>query len=338
MIRVGLVGVGMMGGVHLDVYARQKDVKVAAIADRIEDKRTGKARTALNVTSQQQGFTAFDAATQYAEGIDLIQKADVDLVDLCIPTPQHVDLAIAALQSGKHVLVEKPLARTAADAARLVAAAKASNKYIMNALCMRFWPGWSWLKETVDSGRFGKVLAAQFRRCGSFPGGWYSNANDSGGAALDLHVHDVDFIQYLFGLPKAVRTVGYSRETQGADHLMTQYLYDTIPFVSAEGGWAMAQDYGFSMQYCVNFEQATAVFDLSKSPTLQLMVRGKGKTPVEVPPGMGYDYEIPYLLNCIKTGTPPTQASVESAANAIRMVEAELESIRTGREVALKNA
>lgn len=335
MIRVGLIGVGMMGGVHLDVYAKQKDVKVAAIADRIEDKRNGKARTALNLSAQQQGFMAFDQAQQFAEGIDLIQKADVDLVDICVPTPQHVDLAIAALKAGKHVLLEKPLARTSKDSARLVEAAKGSNKFIMNALCMRFWPEWAWLKEAVDSGRYGKVLSAQFRRCGGFPGGWYTNADDSGGAALDLHVHDVDFICYLFGTPKAVRSLGYSRETQGVDHLSTQYMFDHVPLVTAEGGWAMALGFGFSMQYCVNFEQATAIFDLGKSPTLELCMRGKGKVPVEVPSGMGYDYEIPYLLNCIKTGTRPVQASVESASQAIRVVEAELKSIREGKEVAV---
>lgn len=335
MIRVGLIGVGMMGGVHLDVYSRQQDVKVAAIADRIEDKRNGRARTALNLSAQQQGFTAYDAAQQFAEGIDLIHKADVDLVDICVPTPQHVDLAIAALKAGKHVLVEKPLARTSADGARLIAAAKESNKFIMNALCMRFWPGWSWLKDAIDSGRYGKVLAAQFRRCSSFPGGWYSNADDSGGALLDLHVHDVDFIQYVFGLPRAVRSVGYSRETTGLDHISTQYLFDNVPFVTAEGGWAMAQEFGFNMQYCVNFEQATAIFDLSKSPVLQLCMRGKGKTDVELQPGMGYDYEIRYLLDCIAGGKRPTQASVESAANAIRIVEAELRSVRENREVTI---
>ncbi|MEI8197358.1 MAG: Gfo/Idh/MocA family oxidoreductase, partial [Phycisphaerae bacterium] len=223
MIRVGVIGIGMMGNVHLDVYAQQPDVQVVALADHLPERRSGQARTALNIQDTAQGFTGHAQARQYAQGLELIADPALDLIDICVPTPQHIDLAIAALKAGKHVLLEKPLARQAADAQRLIDAARTAPGLIMVAMCMRFWPGWSWLKQTIDAGTYGRVLAAQFRRVSSFPGGWYADAQNSGGAALDLHVHDTDFIHWCFGLPQAVRSVGYSRDTKGIDHISTQY-------------------------------------------------------------------------------------------------------------------
>ena len=82
-----------------------------------------------------------------------------------------------------------------------------------------------------------------------------------GGAILDLHIHDTDFVQHCFGKPKAVFSRGYSRPTNAIDHVLTHYLYDDVPLVTAEGGWAMTPGFGFQMQYTVNFERATAVFD-----------------------------------------------------------------------------
>ena len=337
MIRVGLIGNGMMGNVHLDVYAQLPDVQVVALSDRIPERRSGLAHTTLNVQSAKSGFNGYAQARQYAEGSELIADPDIDLIDICVPTPQHVELALAALQAGKHVLVEKPLARKPADAQRLIDAARTSPGYIMCAMCMRFWPGWSWLKETIDKGTYGRVLAAQFRRVASFPGGWYQDAKDSGGAALDLHVHDTDFIHYCFGMPKAVRSVGYARDTAGIDHISTQYLFENIPLVTAEGGWSMAKGFNFHMQYCVNFEQATAVFDLSQPHPLRLFPRQGTPTDVELPPGMGYNHEIRYLLDCIASKTRPTTVTLEHATASLRIAQAERESVTSGKTVTLNN-
>jgi predicted dehydrogenase len=96
------------------------------------------------------------------------------------------------------------------------------------------------------------------------PRGWYHDGKASGGAALDLHIHDSDFIQYLFAMPRAVRSLGYSKISGEIDHISTQYLYDDVPLVHAEGCWCLANTYGFTMQYTANFEKATADFDLSR--------------------------------------------------------------------------
>jgi predicted dehydrogenase len=203
---------------------------------------------------------------------------------------------------------------------------------LMCAMCMRFWPGWTWLKDRVTEKTFGRVLGAQFRRVTSHPGGFYSDGAACGGAILDLHIHDTDFIQYCFGLPKAVFSRGYAKDTSHIDHVVTQYLYDDIPLVVAEGSWALQAGFGFSMQYTVNFEHATAVFDLAAESALTLIQAGE-KKPVDLPEGMGYDHEIRYFLDCIAKGEAPSVIDPVSAVTSVRIVEAEVESIRSGQSV-----
>ncbi|MEA2735349.1 MAG: hypothetical protein QOE14_1800, partial [Humisphaera sp.] len=259
--------------------------------------------------------------------LELIAMKDVDIVDICVPTPQHVDIAIAALRAGKHVLCEKPLARTSADAERIAAAAREAKGFFMPAMCMRFWPQWAWLKQAVAEKRYGKVLAATFRRMASMPAGWYRNGAMSGGAALDLHIHDSDFVQFLFGMPRAVSSRGYTKTTGEIDHMTTQFVYDDIPFVTAEGGWCLADGFGFTMQYTVNFENATADFDLGREQPLRLSKGGQTEA-IDAGPGYGYAAELRYFIDCVKKNQKPTTVTADDAVRSIRIVEAEVKSAR----------
>lgn len=338
MINVGVIGLGMMGGTHLDVYAKTKNVRVVAVSDAMPARLSGEQQAKGNVEGQAQGgFNLKDPSLKkYAEGMDLIKDPNVHLVDICLPTPMHLNYAVAALEAGKHLLVEKPLARTYADAQKLVAAAEKARGLAMCAMCMRFWPGWDWLKDAVATKKFGKVLAANFRRVAQHPGGpFYSNGDACGGAALDLHIHDTDFVQYLFGKPRSVSSIGYSRITNQVDHIVTSYKYDDVPVVVAEGGWAMTAGFGFSMRYTVNFENATAVFDLGAAKPLMLYEKGKDPAAVALDPVMGYQREIEYFVDCINAGRKPTTVTLADAAMSVKIVEAEVQSVRTGTAVAV---
>lgn len=335
MVQVGVIGLGMMGATHLDAYAQRGDVGVVAVAEKNPDLLHGKALAEGNIEGQAQRGADLSDAAKYEEGLDLIADERVELVDICLPTPLHVPFVRAALDAGKHVLIEKPLARTHTDAMRIVEAAANSDRVVMCAMCMRFWPGWTWLKQAIDERRYGRVLAAHFRRLASHPGGpFYANAEACGGAILDLHIHDTDFVQYCFGLPEAVTSAGYAHATEGIDHVFTRYEYAGGPMVTAEGGWAMAPGFGFTMQYTVNFERATAVFDLAADHTLKLYENGETKG-VDLPAGMGYEHEIDYLIRCIAEGRQPQTVTVAQAAESVRMVEAELQSVTSGQRVVL---
>lgn len=338
MIRVGVIGLGMMGNTHLDVYAKRDDVEVVAIADANPQRLAGEEFAAGNVEGQAAGGFDINAKglKKYDDGKKLIRNKHVDLVDVCLPTPMHLDFARRALKAGKHVMVEKPVARTYAEAKRLLKAADEASGMTMVGMCMRFWPGWTWLKDRVVDKQFGDVKAATFRRVANHPGGaFYKDGDACGGALLDLHIHDVDFVQYLFGMPKSVQSVGYSKITDKVDHIVTRYEYDDVPIVTAEGGWAMAEGFGFSMQFTVNFDRATAVFDIGAEQPLMLYEGDKAGVAVACEAKMGYELEIDYFIDCIKSEQKPTTVTVEDAARSVQICEAEAKSVERGRPVKL---
>jgi predicted dehydrogenase len=204
----------------------------------------------------------------------------------------------------------------------------------MVAQCMRFWPEWAYLKQAVDDGRFGKLLAANFRRTTACLPGWFRDGSMSGGAILDLHVHDVDFIYWMLGKPSAVFSRGYKGYTGEIDHIVTQYAYDNVPLVTAEGGWAMADKFPFAMVYTANFEHATITSDSSQTPMLKLFHKGQLTTP-ETQPGMGYEHELRYFIECIQQNRRPTTATARDGATTFKIIQAEAESIRSGKIVPL---
>ncbi len=331
MVNVGVIGLGMMGATHLEVYAKRKDVRIVAVSDKNPKLLSGEIQAAGNVEGQASGGVDLSGVKRYEEGLDLIADPDIQLVDVCLPTPLHLEYGKAVLEAGKHLFLEKPLARTAEKALELAELAEQAPGIAMPAMCIRFWPEWHWLKQQIDQQTYGAVRSANFRRLASHPGGsFYSNGDASGGAILDLHIHDTDFIQHCFGLPKSVTSFGYSKVTNQIDHVVTHYQYDDIPLVSAEGGWAMQDGFEFTMQYTVNFEEATAVYDLGAEDPLKVFRNDCEPQVISVPEGIGYDHEIAYLLECIETGSAPSRVTMHDAAAALRIVEAEIESIRQG--------
>jgi predicted dehydrogenase len=336
-IKVGVVGIGTMGRTHLDAYARcARAAEVVALADIIPDRLTGAEKVTGNIPGQAAGALRSKSLKLYDEGMKLIADPQVELVDICLTTPLHVEYALAALKAGKHVMVEKPLARTSRDAAKLTAAAQKAKTFATCGLCMRFWPGWTWLKEAVAKKTYGPVRSASFRRLSASPGGpFYTSGKLAGGAILDLHIHDTDFVHYCFGLPRAVHSIGYRKTTSAIDHVLTYYDFGREgPMVVAEGGWAMADGFGFQMHYTVNFERATAVFNFDGGNKLTVYQKGKPAI-VPLPPDMGYQHEIAYLLRCIASGTRPSVVTMASAALSVRIVEAEVQSIASGKPVKL---
>ena len=337
MARIGIVGLGFMGRVHYDTYSKLPEARVVAVCD-ADPKRAGGdlSDTWGNVDKGSTRQLPMDRIKGTCDHKELFANPDVDVIDICLPTPAHVEIASAALATGKHVLCEKPLARSSADARVIADAAARARGLFMPAMCMRFWPEWEWLKQAVDDGRYGRVLSATFRRVGSTPAGWFRNGQLSGGALLDLHVHDTDFVYHVFGRPGRVSSTGHVGKSGEIDHVVTQYQYDNGPAsVTAEGSWAAAEGFGFRMQYTAHFEKATAEFDFGrKDGALVVYAEGKAQT-VDVPKRDGYAGELAYFIECVNAGKKPTRVTAEDAVVSLQIVEAEKRSIETGRPAAV---
>lgn len=332
MANIGIVGLGFMGQTHFRNYAHIPGANVVAFCD-IDPKR---AAGDFSGTWGNVETASAAARPAHIRGVadyrELLKQADIDIIDICVPTPSHVDIALAALSAGKHVLCEKPLAVSLDQGRKVAAAASEAAGYFMPAMCIRFWPAWAWAKRAVASGEFGKVRSATFTRLASPPPGWYQNGDKSGGAILDLHVHDTDFVNYLFGPPQKVFSRGYSKTSGRIDHLITHYLFGEEPLVVAEGGWTMEPAFGFRMRYTISFDRATADYDLGRKDSL-LLSQGGEAAAVSLAETDGWHEELKYFVDCVEQRRRPSLVTADDAVRALAVIEAERESIRCGSAV-----
>ena len=338
-LKVGIIGLGSMGTTHLDIYSKIKEVEITAIADSIQSRLDGTSKAEGNISGQAEGGVTGLNATKYLDGMELINNADIDIVDICVGTDLHFVFVEAALAKGKHVLVEKPLARTYDEAKKIVQLAEGSECYVMSAMCLRYWPAWVYLKDAIQTNQFGKCLSLNCKRQTSFPGGaFYSDHHQCGGALLDLHVHDTDFINYCLGLPDAVFSQGYVGPSGGIDHIVTNYIYKksgSSTLVSSEGTWTMQEGYGFNMSYTANFENGTLSYLLDDDETLKLFRAGELPESIKLKEGMGYEFEIRTFIDEILSGNKTNFELLKQAAETIKIIEAEKKSIDTCKVVSI---
>ncbi|MCU0777157.1 MAG: Gfo/Idh/MocA family oxidoreductase [Akkermansiaceae bacterium] len=337
-VNVAVVGLGFMGVTHLRAYLANPQARVVAVCDAVRVPVNGVLAGVSGNIKKSDDIDLGPDVRVYRTTEDLLADADVELVDLCTPTPLHAPQVIAALNAGKHVICEKPLARTSAEAREILQVAANSPGILMPAFCMRFWPGWSWLKQVVEEQTYGKVLAARFRRDSAMPAwsqqGTYSGGQDLGGALFDLHIHDADFVNHLFGKPAGVFSSGVLAASGAINHVITQYDYPGGPSVCAEGSWLMAK--GFNMAYTLFCEQATIDFDLARgADALEVSETGKDPRVVDAGEGDGYSKEIDYVIECVAGGEKPSVVTAIDGLTALEICEAEEQSIRSGQLVKL---
>ncbi|MCS7017469.1 MAG: Gfo/Idh/MocA family oxidoreductase, partial [Gemmatales bacterium] len=141
MINVGVIGLGFMGVTHIKSYLQLPNARIAAICDAVRLPLDGNLSSISgNLATTEPIQLDMRVVKAYRNYEELLANPEIDLVDICVPTPAHPAVAIAALQAGKHVLCEKPLARTSQLARQVVAAAARARGFFMPAMCLRFWP------------------------------------------------------------------------------------------------------------------------------------------------------------------------------------------------------
>lgn len=331
MLKVGIVGLGFMGNAHLQKYLRlEKEgypIKLVSICDVDEKKRHGKVVEGnLETGKEQVDFSRF---TFYEKMEDMIQEEKLDYVDLCLPTYLHAPLAVQAMELGVHVLCEKPMAISTKDCSLMIEASKKYDRQLMIGQTLRFFPSYQYLKETIDTNRYGPVISASFFRGGSTPiwswENWLLQKEKSGGCLLDQHIHDVDTINWLFGKPVAVSTSGkVIFEGNGYDIVSTNYHYLDGKVVNAQDDWTIKGDFGFEMRYRVNFEKGTII--LENNVLTDYPAEGKKFVP-DISKEDGYYLEIKHFAEAIRLNTSAQDAiPLESTKETIYIAEKEQES------------
>lgn len=327
-MKIGLIGRGSIAAAHEAAYARIPEAEVVAVCDVREECLAG-----------------LPEGTRTYREIDDMLKSEagkLDYIDICLPTYLHAKIAIRAMRAGYHVLSEKPMARSLAEAEEMCRVAKETGKLLMAAYCNRFFPAFRIMKEYVDSGRFGKVVSAEFRREGGSRGpmgyeNWFRDEKLSGGAMLDLHIHDVDMLIALLGMPTAVSAMARKLiPGSGYDAMSVNYRFGDGAFANATCDWTIPHDKFNTRAIRVNLDGGYLFLDRSPNRTTFLAVAADGTTE-DLTERIGaadlYYNEIVYFMECLKNGTPPALCLPESSALSVKLVEAEMRSADLGGEL-----
>jgi predicted dehydrogenase len=336
-LRIGIIGLGFMGQSHFANCQATGLARVTAVADYEPARRAGQSPVAGNVTAAGAGLD-MTGVEAFAEGSDLIERADVDAVYLCVPTACHADLAIQAARRGLHVFCEKPMAISLPEAAAMVSAAREAGVRLMVGHCLRFWPEFQYLATTVKSGRLGALRSLAISRLGSVPvwswHDWMRDETQSGGGLLDLHIHDVDVVEWLLGAPQAIsargRNTGSSKA--GIDWVEVSYDYGPGLSVQSRGGWLNLATYrSFEYTYDAQFDGGWVRCHSAWEPHVVEYPAEGGEALHPVLAGDAYLTEDTFFLRCLAEGIDPaTVISPEDAYTSLAMALREVDSVRAG--------
>ena len=346
-VKIGLIGLGFMGSTHWRIYEALENVRVVALADVDPAKRAGDVSKVVGNIGGGDNSAPLNMAgvATYEDAFEMINATDADIIDICVPTPFHSKYVLAALKAGKHVFCEKPLCRNLEQLKEIRAALKETDRFFNAGMCIRAWPEYDVAKKLIDSGVVGEVKSALFRRLspsvdGNAWNNWFMNDEMAGGAALDLHLHDTDFVCHLFGKPQAVSSFGVRGvvSDNGIDHIMTVYNYGNGKLITAEGGWCAPNTVPFEMSFQIVCEKATVKFGADGSFKV-FWNDGKIETPDTGDASLptGWHRELKYFTDCVRDNVQPNRwQTPESIFDAVCVVMTELESADCGKTLEVK--
>lgn len=340
-VKIGLIGLGFMGTTHYGIYQHVPGAEVVAVADVDPAKRSGDLSKVCGNIGDSDGANPFDFSSVkvFSDGFDLIALPELDVVDICCPTPDHAKYIMAALAVGKHVFCEKPLCRNREEMLKIRDGVRQSRHFFNVGMCVRAWPEYHHLHDLVQSGALGKITSARFTRLspnidGNAWENWYMKADRSGGALLDLHLHDTDFIRYVFGRPRAVSCIGARGviSDHGVDHVFTSYDFGSGPIVAAEGGWDLDRQFAFEMSFLVNAEKAMVQFGPNGYKIY--WKDGRIETPkLDTALPTGWHQELNYFVDCVKNNiTPDKYQTLDSILDSYAIVLAEEKAVQSGQK------
>jgi predicted dehydrogenase len=318
-MNVILIGAGGMAFSHAKVYPFIDDVRVSAVVD-------PNIKAAENIASLL-------SAKAYASIEEIEDKEVSNTVDLCIPSFLHYEYAMKFLNKGWNVFCEKPMAHTTRQADEMWRTASEKGIVLMVGQIVRFWPEYQYLKDMIEAAPYGPLKHMEMiRRFGCHEAdSWYMDPERCKMSCFEMHIHDADFVNYLFGLPKAVSSIGIEEPGIHLSYIKTQYCYDLQMVIQAEGGWSRSS-LPFSVEYLATFENAVlkyqdgevTLYPFNGQPQKITFLRNHNLSSDL----LGLLGEFQEFYHCIKTGTLPTTASLQSTRNTIYLLEKECESLR----------
>jgi len=335
MLKVGIVGMGGISYAHVGAYEQLKKENGSVVIEACCDIRPGRMEEL-----KEKGVRTYTSVDEMLEK----EKGKLDFIDICVPTYLHAEMAIKAMEAGFPVICEKPMARTVEQAEAMIETSKRTGKLLMAAYCNRFYDAACYVKSVIDSKELGAVRMAEFKREGGDADSmgwndWFHDGELSGGAILDLHIHDVDMILWMFGMPKAVTAAAASHITKdGYDTVATNYYYDSHFYVHASSNWMVPHNKFNSRVIRVNFDKGYIYIERSPGRNAFVKVTADG-TMTDMSDNLAFNAyynEIKYFCDCLINNKPVERCVPEDSRDTVKIVMAEIESAdRDGERIAL---
>ena len=264
-IRIGIAGIGFMGMIHYLAYQGIRGAHVVALCSRNRRRLQGDWRDIRGNFGPAGKEMDLAGVRKYTRLDDLLADRQIDLIDVTLPPALHASTAIRALERGKHVLTEKPMALTQSECRRMVLAAKKARRQLYVGHVLPFFSEYDWALKTVRSGRYGKLLCGSFKREIEEPK-WIKNfwqADEVGGPLLDLHVHDAHFIRLLFGSPQSVVSCGTMYRNMPR-HWNSLFSFEGQGYAAhASGGVVDRHGHSFCHGFEIYLQRAALKFEFS---------------------------------------------------------------------------
>ena len=319
-VTAAVVGTGFMGQQHIEALKKLVSKIVVCSSDSVKGMET-----ANNL-----------GAKFYSDYNEMLEKERIDVVHVCVPTPLHCKMTVAALEKGINVLCEKPFATCLEEAKQMIDASEKSGAKLMIGQCVRFAQTHEYLKRCIQDERFGKVTYLQSYRHGPIPdwsvGNWLQNPSITGGAVRDLHIHDTDFIRSVFGIPCSVYSKGNPLITN------TTFEYGNGVVITATCCWRNSAKYVFTSGYHAAFEHASVI---CRDGDVTVYTDSEEFNPLDIEKfpeyfqNDGVTNEIEYFYHCLATGEDNTLCLAQDCFDSFKITHAQVESMENGKIVKL---
>ncbi|MBN1299207.1 MAG: Gfo/Idh/MocA family oxidoreductase [Actinobacteria bacterium] len=326
MLKIAIVGAGFIGKIHAASFKDIPDAKVNAIVD----------------TSRDSGEKlASQANAEYVPDLDtLLEKKDIDGIIIATPQFLHYDMLKKIAERKKPVLCEKPLALTMNEADEMVKIVKDKKIIAMTGHVIRFYPEYQKAKNIAESGTLGEILCCYSERFASPPdwASWRFDEKYSGGAALDLHIHDLDFLSWLFGKPVSITSVAVNNPDYGGiAHITSMVRFNDDKSGVANGGWNYPDSFPFTAGFkilCRNgamqwgFIAGKNIEGNYTKPDFLMYKPGERVVINDIDKTDSFVLEDRYFVSCIKNNRQAEVATFEDGRNTLGLALAAVSSAK----------
>lgn len=326
MQKVVVVGFGFMGMTHAINILKNKRIKLVAIVDKdidgIESKLTS---SSGNFSTGNIDPAMLASINKYQSLESCLESEELDAIHICVHTDLHYDLAKKALLKGLHVFLEKPMTLEITQGEELVRLATNDNVIFMVGHVLRFMSPYQKLKKWIDYETHGALKFLSMFRFSGVPawGQWKEKQiayGSSGGALFDLLIHDIDYVNYLFGSPDKIESKYLSGALSDYDYISAFWNYEQLGIkVKLEGGNTFHSTFPFQAGFMANFENASVFYTTLKPDNIQVANDDEIEEVAAEDGGDGFYNEIDYFYNCIEKNSKPKKCLPESSLETIKL-------------------